>query len=43
MSFLEAYLPSIRTTSDGSTLAMLAKSFDKANNIFKKVDEIISK
>ena len=36
--FLEAYLPSIRTTSDGSTLAMLAKSFDKANNIFKKVD-----
>ena len=37
-SFLEAYLPSIRTTADGSTLAMLAKSFDKANNIFKKVD-----
>ena len=36
--FLKAYLPSIRTTSDGSTLAMLAKSFDKANNIFKKVD-----
>lgn len=37
-SFLEAYLPSIRTTADGSTLAMLAKSFDKANNIFKKID-----
>lgn len=37
-SFLEAYLPSIRTTADGSTLAMLAKSFDKANNIFKKVN-----
>ncbi len=37
-SFLEAYLPSIRTTADGSTLAMLAKSFDKANNVFKKVD-----
>lgn len=36
-SFLEAYLPAIRTTADGSTLAMLAKSFDKANNIFKKV------
>lgn len=36
--FLEAYLPSVRTTADGSTLAMLAKSFDKANNIFKKVD-----
>lgn len=38
-SFLDAYLPSIRTTSDGSTLAMLAKSFDKANNIFKKVSD----
>lgn len=37
-SFLKAYLPSIRTTADGSTLAMLAKSFDKANNIFKKTD-----
>lgn len=37
-SFLEAYLPYIRTTADGSTLAMLAKSFDKANNIFKKID-----
>lgn len=36
--FLKAYLPSIRTTADGSTLAMLAKSFDKANNIFKKVN-----
>ena len=36
--FLDAYLPSVRTTADGSTLAMLAKSFDKANNIFKKVD-----
>lgn len=35
--YLETYLPSIRTTADGSTLAMLAKSFDKANNIFKKV------
>ena len=34
--FLEAYLPSIRTTADGSTLAMLAKSFDKSANIFKK-------
>lgn len=38
LQFLNAYLPSIRTTADGSTLAMLAKSFDKANNIFKKVD-----
>lgn len=38
-SFLEAYLPAIRTTADGSTLAMLAKSFDKANNIFKKVND----
>lgn len=37
MQFLEAYLPSTRTTADGSTLAMLAKSYDKANNIFKKV------
>ena len=36
--YLETYLPSIRTTADGSTLAMLAKSFDKANNKFKKVD-----
>lgn len=36
--YLRAYLPSVRTTSDGSTLAMLAKSFDKANNKFKKVD-----
>ena len=35
--YLETYLPSIRTTADGSTLAMLAKSFDKVNNIFKKV------
>lgn len=38
MEFLNAYLPAIRTTADGSTLAMLAKSFDKANNKFKKVD-----
>ena len=38
LQFLNAYLPSIRTTADGSTLAMLAKSFDKANNIFKKID-----
>lgn len=37
-NYLKTYLPSIRTTSDGSTLAMLAKSFDKANNIFKKVN-----
>lgn len=36
LAYLKAYLPSVRTTSDGSTLAMLAKSFDKANNIFKK-------
>lgn len=35
-NYLDAYLPSIRTTSDGSTLPMLAKAFDKANNIFKK-------
>lgn len=38
IEFLNAYLPAIRTTADGSTLAMLAKSFDKANNIFKKVE-----
>lgn len=38
VNYLETYLPSVRTTSDGSTLAMLAKSFDKANNKFKKVD-----
>ena len=36
--FLEAYLPSIRTTADGSTLPMLAKTFDNTNNkLFKKV------
>lgn len=39
IQFLEAYLPSTRTTADGSTLAMLAKSYDKANNIFKKVTD----
>ena len=38
VNYLKTYLPSVRTTSDGSTLAMLAKSFDKANNKFKKVD-----
>lgn len=38
VDYLKTYLPSVRTTSDGSTLAMLAKSFDKANNKFKKVD-----
>lgn len=39
VTYLKTYLPSVRTTSDGSTLAMLAKSFDKANNIFKKTSD----
>lgn len=37
LGFLKTYLPSIRTTADGSTLAMLAKVFDNTNNkLFKK-------
>lgn len=37
LGFLKSYLPSIRTTADGSTLAMLAKVFDNTNNkLFKK-------
>lgn len=39
LGFLKSYLPNIRTTSDGSTLAMLAKVFDNTNNkLFKKVN-----
>lgn len=39
LGFLKAYLPNIRTTADGSTLAMLAKVFDNTNNkLFKKVE-----
>lgn len=36
ISYLTTYLPSYRTTADGSLLAMLAKSYDNANNkVFK--------
>lgn len=42
LGFLKSYLPNIRTTADGSTLAMLAKVFDNTNNkLFKKVDHYI--
>ena len=42
LGFLKTYLPSIRTTADGSTLAMLAKVFDNTNNkLFKKVSDYI--
>ena len=42
LGFLKSYLPNIRTTADGSTLAMLAKVFDNTNNkLFKKVDYYI--
>lgn len=42
LNFLKTYLPSIRTTADGSTLAMLAKVFDNTNNkLFKKVSDYI--
>lgn len=42
LNFLKTYLPSIRTTADGSTLAMLAKVFDNTNNrLFKKVHDYI--
>lgn len=42
LGFLKSYLPNIRTTADGSTLAMLAKVFDNTNNkLFKKVSDYI--
>lgn len=42
LGFLKSYLPNIRTTADGSTLAMLAKVFDNTNNrLFKKVEYYI--
>lgn len=42
LGFLKTYLPSIRTTADGSTLAMLAKTFDNTNNkLFKKTPDYI--
>ena len=38
ISYLTSYLPNYRTTSDGSVLPMLAKTFDNSNNkLFKKV------
>lgn len=37
--FLNKYLPIIRTTDSGTTLAMLAKAFDNTNNkLFKNTD-----
>lgn len=42
LGFLKSYLPNIRTTADGSTLAMLAKVFDNTKNrLFKKVSDYI--
>lgn len=40
--YLNAYLPNIRTTIDGSQLAMLAKTYDNTNNkLFNKVRSYI--
>lgn len=37
--FLEKYLPTVRSTDSGTTLAMLAKVFDNTNNkLFKNTD-----
>lgn len=38
LSYLNSYLPTIRTNEDGKVLAMLAKTYDNENNkLFKKV------
>lgn len=39
INYLNAYLPTIRTTADGTFLPMLAKSYD--NNVFNKVSTYI--
>lgn len=42
INFLRAYLPGYRTTSDGSLLPMLAKTYDNSNNkLYKKATEYI--
>lgn len=42
LAYLNKYLPSYRTTADGSLLPMLAKVYDNTNNrLFKKVSSFI--
>lgn len=42
LNYLNSYLPDYRTTTDGSLLPMLAKTFDNANNkLFNKIPTFI--